>query len=258
MSDGQYNKEISELEVLEEHLKRAGEENVGKIKHELDKAQDHLYTQLESLTWLQQRLKIQGRLPPLRGWATSPDVLLHLHEHVMAARPRLVVEFGSGASSLVIADALRQNGFGKLMSLEHSERYGGLTRESLRREYLDQWVDLRIGELEPWTGQHLGRQEGQEDEALHWYPIRLLEGLEGIDMVLVDGPPGKTCQYARYPALPAVAERLGSEATVWMDDTNRQDEKDICEDWAQRYGMTTEYLAYEKGLGILRRSANVA
>lgn len=216
------------------------------------------YVQRESLSWLQKRMKIPGRLPPLRGWATSPDVLLHLHEHVMAAQPRLVVEFGSGASSLVIADALRQNGFGKLVSLDHSEHYGGMTRESLRREYLDQWVDLRIGELEPWTGQHLGRQEGQEDEALHWYPVRLLEGLEGIDMVLVDGPPGATCQHARYPALPALVERLSAEATVWMDDTIRQDEKDICEDWAQRYGMTTEYLAYEKGLGILRRSTSMA
>ncbi|MCK0753256.1 heparinase II/III domain-containing protein [Chromohalobacter japonicus] len=248
----------ADLNAFEKRLLQASKDSASKVTRDLITVQNRLYAQLESLSWLQRRLKIQGRLPPLRGWATSPDVLLHLHEHVMAARPRLVVEFGSGASSLVIADALRQNGFGKLVSLDHSEHYGGMTRESLRREYLDQWVDLRIGELEPWTGQHLGRQEGQEDEALHWYPVRLLEGLEGIDMVLVDGPPGATCQYARYPALPALVERLSAEATVWMDDTIRQDEKDICEDWAQRYGMTTEYLAYEKGLGILRRSANVA
>lgn len=248
----------ADLNAFEKRLLQASKDSASKVTRDLITVQNRLYAQLESLSWLQRRLKIQGRLPPLRGWATSPDVLLHLHEHVMAARPRLIVEFGSGASSLVIADALRQNGFGKLVSLDHSEHYGGMTRESLRREYLDQWVDLRIGELEPWTGQHLGRQEGQEDEALHWYPVRLLEGLEGIDMVLVDGPPGATCQYARYPALPALVERLSAKATVWMDDTIRQDEKDICEDWAQRYGMTTEYLAYEKGLGILRRSANVA
>lgn len=247
-----------ELASMEERLLQATKNNAGKFTRDLITVQNRLYTQLESLSWLQSRLKLQGRLPPLRGWVTSPDVLLHLHEYVMAAQPRLVVEFGSGASSLVIADALRQNGFGKLVSLEHSEHYGGLTQESLRREYLECWVDLRIGELEPWAGEHLGRQEGQENEAMHWYPVRLLEGLEGIDMVLVDGPPGATCQYARYPALPAVAECLGAEATVWMDDTNRQDEKDICEAWAQRYGMTTEYLDYEKGLGILRRSANVA
>lgn len=245
------------LVALEQRLIHAGRENVNKTTRDLITVQNRLYTQLESLSWLQRRLKLQGRLPPLRGWATSPDVLLHLHEYVMAAQPRLVVEFGSGASTLVLSDALRQNGFGKLVSLEHSEHYGGLTRESLRREYLECWVDLRIGELEPWAGEHLGCQEGQENEAMHWYPVRLLEGLEGIDMLLVDGPPGATCQYARYPALPAVAERLSAEATVWMDDTIRQDEKDICEAWAQRYGMAAEYLDYEKGLGILRRSASV-
>ena len=254
MSDESDNDISAQIKALEQSLLEAGQKSARKTTRDLLSVQDRLYAQLESLSWLQSRLKIPGRLPPLRGWATSPDVLLHLHEHVMTVRPRLVVEFGSGASSLVLADALRQNSFGKLVSIEHSDHYGGLTKEALRREHLEQWVELRIGELEPWTGQHLGRQEGQEDEAMHWYPARLLADLEGIDMLVVDGPPGKTCHNARYPALPAVAERLSMAATVWMDDTNRQDEKDICEAWAQRYAMTTEYLDYEKGLGILRHS----
>ncbi|MCW4151718.1 class I SAM-dependent methyltransferase [Halomonas sp. 18H] len=255
MSDESHNNISAQLKALEESLLGAGQEHAKKATRDLLVVQNRLYAQLESLSWLQRRLKIPGRLPRLRGWATSPDVLLHLHEHVMAVKPRLVVEFGSGASSLVIADALRQNSFGKLVSIEHSDHYGGLTREALRREHLDTWVGLRIGELEPWTGQHLGRQEGQEGEAMNWYPSRLLTDLEGIDMLVVDGPPGATCQYARYPALPAVADRLSTDATIWMDDTIRQDEKDICESWSKDFAMTTEYFDYEEGLGILRRSA---
>src|SRR5699024_11233349 len=73
------------------------------------------------ISWLQRRLTIKGQLPPLRGWATSPDVLLRLHTHIMATRPNVIVEFGSGASTLVIADALSQNGAGKRSEEHKSE-----------------------------------------------------------------------------------------------------------------------------------------
>ena len=38
-----------------------------------------------------------------------------------------------------------------------------------------------------------------------------------------------------------------------MDDTIRQEEKDICEKWAKDHGFEVEYNALEKGLGRLQR-----
>ncbi|NOG31628.1 hypothetical protein HLB35_07330 [Halomonas sp. TBZ9] len=77
---------------------------------------DQIYTQLESFFWLQRSLKLQGSLPPLRGWPVSPDFLLRLHRWIIEHKPKVIVETGSGASTLVIADALRQNNQGKLYS----------------------------------------------------------------------------------------------------------------------------------------------
>ncbi|WP_226645169.1 O-methyltransferase [Microbulbifer variabilis] len=209
------------------------------------------YKQLESLLWLSRVMGTKRRLPPLRGWAASPDVLLELHDYITLNRPKIVVEFGSGASTLVIADALRQNGFGKLVSFDHSTYYGENTRRTLERENLDYWVDLRIGALESWSAGHLASDE----DSVSWYPEQLLEGLEAIDLVFIDGPPGATCQYARYPAVPAIVDRLSTSAQVWMDDTIRKEERDICEAWAEQFGFDLEYLNYEKGLGRLSRKS---
>ncbi|MCD6438396.1 MAG: class I SAM-dependent methyltransferase [Halomonas sp.] len=239
------------IEQLEKRLLEAGKDNAGKFTRDLLIVQNRLYSQLESLSWLQRRLAIKGQLPPLRGWATSPDVLLRLHAHIMATRPRLIVEFGSGASTLVIADALRQNGVGKLISIEHSDYYGTQTLATLQSEFLESWVDLRIGDLESWEGEHLNSEDAEKPS--RWYPLSLLEGVEGVDLLWVDGPPGATCLFSRYPALPALAGKLSVNAEVWMDDTIRQEEKDICERWAADHGFELEYFPLEKGLGRLTR-----
>lgn len=216
-------------------------------QHQKDLQQ--LYVQLESLSWLQRRLKIIGALPPLRGWPTSPDFLLHLHSWLLKHQPKMVVETGSGASTLVIADALRQNGFGKLISLEHLQKYADKTYETLADEDLTRWVELRVGALVPWKGKHLNPKPSR------WYTLNL-EGINHIDLLVVDGPPGNTCLYARYPALPAFFERLAPTAEVWMDDANRQEEKEISEEWAKRYGFELEFIPLEKGMSrLIRRSA---
>ncbi|UYV18041.1 heparinase II/III family protein [Halomonas qaidamensis] len=241
----------NELKALEKTLLQASRDNAGKFTRDLLIVQNRLYAQLESLSWLQSRLKIKGQLPPLRGWATSPDVLLRLHAHIMATRPRVIVEFGSGASTLVIADALRQNGVGKLVSIEHSDHYGAQTLGTLQAESLEGWVDLRIGDLEAWEGEHLNPEDAEK--LSRWYPVSLLEGVGSVDLLWVDGPPGATCLFSRYPALPALADKLSPNAEVWMDDTIRQEEKDICERWAADHSFELEYFPLEKGLGRLTR-----
>lgn len=243
----------TELEDLEKTMLQASKSNADKFIRDLLAVQNRLYTQLESLSWLQRRLAIKGQLPPLRGWATSPDVLLRLHAHIMTTRPRVVVEFGSGASTLVIADALRQNGgAGKLVSFDHSSHYGAQTLSTLQTEQLEGWVDLRIGELEAWEGEHLNPTDAEKPS--RWYPASLLAGIDQVDLLWVDGPPGGTCLFSRYPALPALADKLSPHAEVWMDDTIRQEEKDICERWAKDHGFELEYYPLEKGLGRLTRS----
>lgn len=237
-----------QLQALSQQLDSVKVEVMKKSFKDLIIVQNRIYAQLEALTWLSKALTLSGSLPPLRSWAASPDVLLRLHEYIRYTKPKVVVECGSGSSTLVMADALRQNGEGYLVSLEHSPEFGGKTRELLEREQLLQWVDLRIVDLEPWEGVHLN--DGS-DESVKWYASSAVSGVQNVDLLFVDGPPGATCKYARYPALPALIDRLAPGAQVWMDDTVRQEETDMAKDWAKRFGYTAEFLSLEKGLGVL-------
>ncbi|WP_223144844.1 class I SAM-dependent methyltransferase [Psychrobacter sp. ANT_WB68] len=237
------------IEDLESVFAEANIEKFNKLTQDLIKVQNRIYSQLESLSWLQRRLLPNTQLPSLRGWASSPDVLVRLHTHIMEAKPAVIVEFGSGASTLVIADALSQNGTGKLFSIENSKYYGAQTLSHLQQNHLQGWVDLRIGELEKWDAEHINSEDA--DKPSTWYPKSLVKNIKNIDLIWVDGPPGNTCLYSRYPALPALFDQLSSRIEVWMDDTVRQEERDICENWAKKYGFDVHYYPLEKGLGRL-------
>lgn len=240
---------LAELNSIKKILLDDSTENMTKFKQSLIKSQNLIYMQLESLSWLQRRLLASTQLPPLRGWACSPDVLLRLHTHIIEAKPKVVVEFGSGASTLVIADALSQNGIGTLISIDHSEHYSAQTVTELKRSCLQRWVDIRVGALELWDEEHLNPEGGSKPPL--WYPRSILQDIESIDLIWVDGPPGNICPYSRYPALPSLSTQLSENIEVWMDDTIRQVEKDICEDWSKKYGFDIEYYDLEKGLGVL-------
>nr|WP_136251676.1 class I SAM-dependent methyltransferase [Ningiella ruwaisensis] len=208
---------------------------------------NQIYTQLESLFWLEKKISLKNQLPPLRGWTTSPDVLLRLHSYIIETKPKCIVEFGSGASTVVIADALKQNGSGKLYSFDDSDEFGRITQSNLEKEELESFVNLTIAPLVPWLGNHLTT----ESETPFWYDAKTLEKVDSVDLVWVDGPPGKTCKFSRFPAVPAVINKLHTSSQIWMDDTIREEETQICEEWSKLTNMSLTFFTLEKGLGIL-------
>jgi predicted O-methyltransferase YrrM len=209
------------------------------------------FAQNESFYWLVRKLKLKNALPPTRGWPMSPDALLRLHEYIIFAKPKKIVEFGSGVSTIVICDALRQNGFGLLYSIDHLEQFGTQTLENIKKESLEDFVDLRIAPLELWKNKHMHNDKN----STFWYKKNSISNIQDIDLLIVDGPPGATCPFARYPALPAFYDKLNTNAQVWLDDTNRNEEKEICKTWADKYNMDIKYFSFEKGLGVLTKKS---
>src|SRR5262245_16857483 len=66
-----------------------------------------------------------------------------LYELIRRKRPDLVLEYGSGYSTVAMAKALKDNGTGRLISLETSAEWASLTRSRLSAE-LAQIVQLRV------------------------------------------------------------------------------------------------------------------
>lgn len=215
--------------------------------------QNRLYAQLESLSWLQRQMNIKYALPPLRGWAASPDLLVQLHTHILINKPKVVVEFGSGISTVVIADALQQNGEGCLYSFDHDQIYATKALELLKREGLDHRVDLRVSTLEPWKDESLMLNVSNiSHKEILWYSTTLMEDISNIDLVFVDGPSNQSSYFTRYPALPVLNQKLSPIAQIWMDDANRSVEMEILNMWKNCFDFDLEVVNTEKGLGILR------
>ena len=180
------------------------------------------YRQIEALVMLTKCLPLRHPLPPMRGFAVSPDLALLLYELVHEHRPSLVVECGSGVSSLVIGYALKALGAGHLISFEHEARAA------------ERSVAL------------VGRHGLEVEETLVGKRAHL---------VFIDGPPGSLQPLARYPALRRLAPFLAPDAVVVLDDVARPDEWAITERWLREDPrLTLQRIAHEKGTAILTRS----
>lgn len=203
---------------------------------------------LEDYMQLMRLVPMPLPMPRPGTWAASEDLLLWLAGHVLEHRPRVVVDLGSGQSSVWMAGAMRTAGYdGQVIGVDHDETYAQATRDLARRQGVDPWLSVICA---PLRDQVVGGRD------VRWYDVDALADVGVIDLLCIDGPPGQGRAQARWPALPVLADRLADGATVVLDDMIRRDEQDILEDWLAAFpGFSVERLDFEKGAAILRRSA---
>jgi predicted O-methyltransferase YrrM len=219
---------------------------VRRIESTLGTELKQTFRQVEALQNLNAMLPASDVLPATRGWAASPDLLLVLVDQVIAQRPSLTVECGSGASTLWLALALRRFGIdGRIVALDHDPVYAAKTRDLLARHGVSDFVDVRDAPLEDFT---------LADGAYSWYARRAWEDLTGIDLLFVDGPPAATGAKARYPALPLLGEALNPAASVILDDLVVPDMQETLRLWLDAYpDFGSELLPLEKQAARLRK-----
>lgn len=184
-----------------------------------------LLAQFEALATLLDELALPARLPAITGGAGRPDFLLALARHVWATRPRLVVECGSGLSTLVLARALQQNGDGHVYALEHDQEFAAWLAGELERLGVADRATLLVAQLGALA---LG------GETWPWYAEDTLPAGE-IDMLVVDGPPGRLRPLARYPAGPMLFDRMRIGAAAFLDDARRGKERRVLARWTREF-----------------------
>jgi predicted O-methyltransferase YrrM len=227
-------------------VRQVGADIEREIKKEIKKEIKQTFRQLEAMQNLGAVLPANDVLPATRGWAASPDLLVVLVDLVKTGRPSLVVECGSGVSTLWLALAMRRFEIdGRIIALDHDPVFGGQTRDFLARHDLRDLAEVRDAPLESFS---------LEGETYSWYATGAWEDLTGIDLLFVDGPPATTGHQARYPALPLLSGSLSPAATVVLDDLVVPDMQKVLQRWLDAYPeFSSELLPLEKHAAVLRR-----
>ena len=202
--------------------------------HIVSSAVSFLYNQIcpEDPIWFQ------------RGWAASPELLVEVYRQILDKKPRLVLDIGSGLTTLIAAFALKKNGRGHVVALEHEPGFAEETSALLRKHNLGDWGSLEFSRL-------VDRRVGSERYS--WYDARM-EFFAPIELMIVDGPPGNSGKLARYPAVPLLRKRLAPSSVIILDDLHRPDEREIFQKWATELGAVDSELMGTPGreFGILR------
>jgi predicted O-methyltransferase YrrM len=163
------------------------------------------------------------------SWALTPDAATVLAREVAIRRPDVIVELGSGVSTVMVGRLLQQIGSGRLISLDHDPEWAEKTRRHVLASGLQDYVEVIDAPLEKQT------IDGQEYD---WYRIpEQLRQIERIDMLAVDGPPQSTDSeiLSRYPALPVFANQFSDQAVIYVDDAKRVTETEMVRQWLQNY-----------------------
>jgi predicted O-methyltransferase YrrM len=222
------------------HLERRQE-------HRLDAAERHVEARIEAaerqLAALINIRPLSGPLPvDLGGWSSEPVLVDRVLREVERRQPAMVVECGSGWSTLLVGLCLRELGRGELVALEHDDRQARRSCEMLRRHGAGERARVVLAPL------RLDVPAG---------PTRLWYGIDAddlfpvpIDLLLVDGPPGAVGRRARYPAVPLLRDRLAPDALIILDDGHREDERWISDQWAVELGVRPELVPWGAGMWI--------
>ena len=188
-----------------------------------------------------------------RPWpasAIAPSALKLVINDVLINRRSTVIEFGAGISTIYLAKVLQKTG-GRLVSFESDADWGALVKMWLHEEALSDQVELVVAPLSPCPKSFAG---------LDWYDSDVVQSSLAdlsIDCVLVDGPVAyrKGLEMARYPAIPMIRDRLADRFAIFLDDTNRDGERAIIDEWERDLDLEFIHFLSKGGISMAVRGA---
>lgn len=192
------------------------------------------------------RLLPEGYVPPsINDWTASPDLLAEIARQVQKRRPSILLELGSGVSTLVTASVLMRNNHGRLYSLDHDADYAVATTMELEQAGLRVFAEVRHAPL-------------AKDPAhpSPWYDKSAFVDIDTLDLVIIDGPPTDLDPRAREPALESLWPRLAVGGLMIFDDADRSGDRQVIQAWIARCpGAKLTWLPLEKGCALIEKSA---
>ncbi|MGZ5340368.1 MAG: class I SAM-dependent methyltransferase [Solirubrobacterales bacterium] len=175
---------------------------------------------------------------PWSDWSMHRAAIERVVAEITARRSPRVLELGAGASTVLLARAVRDAG-GRMASVEHDPRWAGTVESLLEDAGLADTATVTHAPLAPLPDDlELPQVDGFEaPEDWYRWDAALEAAGEEVDVLIVDGPPaGERPQVlVRAPAL-GLRGLLSSTAAVVIDDSSRPAERQTVGLWRERLG----------------------
>ena len=162
--------------------------------------------EVAALVQLFREVSPRAPMPPAESGPDPSDLLGLLHL-VRSREPKLVVALGAGPATVWLAYALESAG--RLVVVEHDAEKAERMRALLLTHGLTE-VEVTHASL---------AELSLDGRTVDWYDVDALDGLQDIDLLVVDGP-GPVSD-ALPPALHVLGRRLAIGAAVVIEDTSR-------------------------------------
>ncbi|WPY97914.1 class I SAM-dependent methyltransferase [Christiangramia sp. OXR-203] len=178
---------------------------------------------------------------PFSAWAISPDTVLHVLNDITINKKQCVVEFGAGASTFYIAKLIKVLRLDtKFYAIESDRGWADELSRQLEVYKLNEFVKII----------HASLKEAPSEITLNnqvlWYDTgklnHELKDISKIDLILVDGPFGGSTPYARYSALPFLKAKIDKGCSIYLDDINRDDEREIAFEWKKLMNKQMQFI----------------
>lgn len=164
------------------------------------------------------------------GWALDATTLNFLEQEISIHRPNIIVEFGSGISTVLLTSYMlslhQDSNRVYVVSVEQDAKYAEQTRRKLAIAGIEQNAVVLYAPL---------IEHDVENQNYWCYNVDkhiLAQYLDRpVNMLLIDGPSGGGLN--RFGTLTMVFDMLSPEARFYMDDAYRQYETRVGQLWSQ-------------------------
>lgn len=193
----------------------------------------HVPREIEAQQQLQATYRPEGLRPLLGGWALTPSGMLDIAQAISQDAPEVIVECGSGTSTMWIALALRDSGGGHVYALEHEPAFAEETRRRLSSQGLDAYATVVDSPIVEQNG---------ANEIVEWYDVSGINAVDRIDMLVVDGPPQALGDLRKF-AVELLSHRFIDGTRIFADDVNRDSERTMITEWIKKFPSLQRHLS---------------
>ncbi len=164
---------------------------------------------------------------PYTNYSLRPYVVQQILNDITIRKPQVIIEFGSGWSTSIIANFILQENLNcKFYSFENQKAWHQMLLDKMPLAATDPRIHFQYAPLDKLENGFKGCKE--------WYDSKLvklaLAGVKQADLIIVDGPSDKAKSYIRYGFFLQIRELIHENTAIYIDDTNRKEEKEIAMD----------------------------